>query len=338
MTRWLLMVAGLIVLMVIVGGYVRLSRAGLSIVEWDVLGGILPPIGEEAWDEAFALYQRTPEYLKVNKGMSLPEYQAIFYIEWGHRLIARLAGLAVAAPLAWFMWRGLVGFRESLRYWGIVALFALQGLIGWLMVSSGLVDRPAVSQYRLTIHLLAALLLLAVVLWTALGRMGFGRGGEAGETAAGRAASWAFLCSVVLQIAYGGLVAGLRAGHVSDTWPLMFGRLVPVGLLSAAGSWWASLVEPLTSHWAHRWFAFVVAASALWVYSVVRRSRPDDGALRAIAGWAAAVAGAQIALGVSVVLLGVPKWFALAHQAMGVAVFSLSLIVAHRVTSSRQRV
>jgi len=211
----------------------------------------------------------------------------------------------------------------------------VQGLIGWLMVSSGLVDRPAVSQYRLTIHLLAALLLLAIVLWTALGRMGFGRGGEADE-AAGRA-SWTFLGLVVLQIAYGGLVAGLRAGHVSDTWPLMFGRWVPEGLLSSAGSWWASLVGPLTSHWAHRWLAFVVAAVALWVYAVVRRIRPDDRPLRAIAAWAPAVVGAQIALGVSVVLLGVPKWFALAHQAMGVAVFTLSLIVAHRVTSGRQR-
>jgi len=335
-TRWLLMVAGLIVLMVIVGGYVRLSRAGLSIVEWDVFGGVLPPIGEEAWAKAFSLYQQTPEYLKVNKGMSLPEYQAIFYIEWGHRLIARLAGLAAAAPLAWFMWRRLVGFRESLRYWGIVALFGVQGLIGWLMVSSGLVDRPAVSQYRLTIHLLAALLLLAVVLWTALARMGFGRGGEAGQAAAGTAAPWAFLCSVVLQIAYGGLVAGLRAGHVSDTWPLMFGRLVPEGLLSSAGSWWASLVGPLTSHWTHRWLAFVVAALALWVYSVVRRTRPHDRPLRAIATWALGVVGAQIALGISVVLLGVPKWFALAHQGLGVAVFTLSLIAAHRVSSSRR--
>ncbi|MCP4222272.1 MAG: heme A synthase, partial [Actinomycetia bacterium] len=148
-TRWLLMVAALVVAMVLVGGFVRLSRAGLSIVEWDVVTGILPPIGDAAWDQSFAEYQQTPEYRLVNNGMSLGEYQHIFYIEWAHRLIARIIGLMVALPLVWFIRKGFLSVRESLRYWGIVALFGAQGLMGWLMVSSGLRDRPSVSHFRL---------------------------------------------------------------------------------------------------------------------------------------------------------------------------------------------
>jgi cytochrome c oxidase assembly protein subunit 15 len=317
------MVASLIVLMILVGGYVRLSRAGLSIVEWDVFTGILPPIGEDAWNETFDLYKQTPEYIKVNAGMSLSEYQRIFYIEWGHRLIARFVGLLVVVPLIWFMWKGLLGFRESLRYWGIAALFAFQGFLGWLMVSSGLVDRPAVSQYRLTIHLLAALLLLGIVLWMALDRMGLGSGGEVTR---GRAPSWILLGAVVLQIAYGGLVAGLKAGYISDTWPLMFGQLIPDDV-------WTNLVNMVGSHWFHRWFAFAVAGIAFWAFLAIRRDRPNDAFLRLATGWLLAVVGAQIALGVSVVLFGVPKWIALAHQGMGVALFCVSLVIAHRVTS-----
>lgn len=325
-TNWLLMVAGLIVLMILVGGYVRLSRAGLSIVEWDVFSGILPPIGEEAWNETFLIYQQTPEYIKVNAGMSLADYQEIFYIEWGHRLIARFVGLLVVIPLIWFMWKGLLSFRESLRYWGIAALFAFQGFLGWLMVSSGLVDRPAVSQYRLTIHLLAALLLLGIVLWMAFDRMGLGRGGEA-SGAASRTLSWVVLGAVVLQIAYGGLVAGLRAGYVSDTWPLMFGQLVPEDV-------WTDLLGMVGSHWFHRWFAFVVAALVVSLFVVVRREGVEDLRTRAAASWLLGIVGVQIALGVTVVWLGVPKWFALAHQGVGVALFCASLIIAHHLTST----
>ena len=336
-TRWLLMVGILVFIMILVGGFVRLSRAGLSIVEWDVVSGILPPIGTEAWEESFALYQQTPEYQLVNVGMTLSEYQWIFYLEWAHRLIARLAGLFVVIPLIWFMIRGVLGWRESLRYWAIAALFAVQGLIGWVMVSSGLRDQPAVSDVRLTIHLLTAIALLGIVLWMAMNRLE--RDGALTRLAAVprsvRFLSWTVVATVVVQIAYGGLVAGMKAGYLSNSWPLMFGQWIPAGWLSVADTWWLSMIEPLGAHFIHRWFAMVVGvASAILVAAVFRMPRRQE--LDRSALLLAAAIIVQIALGVFVVLLGVPKWFALAHQGLGVIVFVIALVIAHKAeTASR---
>ena len=336
-TRWLFMVAALVVAMVIVGGYVRLSRAGLSIVEWDVVTGVIPPIGDDAWKRSFADYQQTPEYQLVNHGMSLADYQRIFYIEWAHRLIARIAGLLVILPLLWFLWKGSLKWRSSLRYWLIAVLFVAQGVLGWVMVSSGLRDRPTVSHFRLTIHLMAALALLGIVLWSALDRMGTRR------TADDRAAptrsnpinvlAWALLAAVTVQIAFGGLVAGLRAGHVSNTWPLMFGRLIPTDLLAGSDSWWMSLFEPLSSHWIHRWFSFLVATIAVAVFVAVRRDRSASNALRIATNLVIAAIGLQITLGVLVVLRNVPKWLSLAHQGLGVGLFCISVLIAHLISS-----
>lgn len=315
--RWLLMVAGLVAAMVSVGGYVRLSRAGLSIVEWDVFGGVLPPIGEPAWQETFAAYQETPEFQLVNSQISLSDYRRIFYIEWAHRLIARVVGLIVILPLFWFLRKGLLTMRASLQYWGVVALFGLQGLMGWLMVSSGLRDQPLVSHFRLTIHFLMALALFGLVLWLAFDRMGLRGPNDGPIAAADQNVSRLLLASLVVQLGYGGLVAGLRAGYMSNTWPLMYGRLIPAGLLSTAESWWASLVEPLTSLWIHRWLAFAVAAIAAVMFARIRR-RYGDSRLLWLSGISlVGLVIVQIALGVGVVWFGVPKWLALAHQGVG---------------------
>jgi len=336
-TRWLFLVAALVIAMVIVGGYVRLSRAGLSIVEWDVVTGVIPPIGEGAWERSFADYQQTPEYQLINRGMSLADYQRIFYIEWAHRLIARIAGLLVILPLLWFLWKGLLNWRSSFRYWVIAVLFVAQGVLGWVMVSSGLRDRPTVSHFRLMIHLLAALALLGIVLWTALDRMETGRAAD-DRAAPARSSpiqilAWALTGAVVVQIAFGGLVAGLRAGHVSNTWPFMFGRLIPPGLLAGSDSWWMSLFEPISSHWIHRWFSFLVAAIAVAVFVVVRRDHSDSDALRIATSWMLIAIGLQITLGVLVVLLNVPKWLSLAHQGVGVGLFCISVVIARRIHS-----
>jgi cytochrome c oxidase assembly protein subunit 15 len=339
-TRWLLMVAALVVIMVSVGGFVRLSRAGLSIVEWDVVTGVVPPIGGAAWEESFAEYQLTPEYQLVNSGMSLGDYQRIFYYEWAHRLIARIAGLLVVLPLLWFLKKGLLSLRESMRYWAIAALFGVQGTIGWVMVSSGLRDRPVVSHFRLTIHLLAALALLGIALWMAMDRIPNDRVRGHGRDVAGASTSrwlaWVLMGTVLTQIAYGGLVAGLKAGHLSDTWPLMYGRIVPNGL-NARDPWWINLFDPLGSHWIHRWLAFVVAAVALALVVVVRRDHTPNKNMRTTTNWLLSVISIQITLGVFVVLLGVPKWFALAHQGLGVAVFCIALVIAHQVHSPATR-
>lgn len=337
-TRWLLMVAGLIILMIVLGGFVRLSRAGLSIVEWDVVTGVVPPIGETAWQESFLEYQQTPEYQLVNEGMSLGDYKRIFYYEWAHRLVGRIVGFIVVVPLIWFIWKRRLTFSESIRYWGIVALFGIQGAIGWIMVASGLRDRPVVSHFRLTIHLLAAVLLLGIALWMALDRM---RGSHRLQEVRGRPVSkrtrvltWVLMATLILQLAYGGLVAGLKAGYISDTWPLMFGRLVPGGLLSTYDPWWRNLYEALASHWIHRWLAFIVAAVAVAVYAQIRKDR-TEGSAPAASVWLLTTIVAQIGLGVVVVLLGVPKWFALAHQGLAMIMFSVLVVVAHQAHSER---
>jgi cytochrome c oxidase assembly protein subunit 15 len=330
-TRWLLLVAALIVLMVVVGGFVRLSRAGLSIVEWDLITGVVPPIGEGAWEEAFADYRLTPEYQLVNEGMTLGEFQRIYLYEWGHRLIARLAGLAVVVPLIWLMARRRLTLRRSLPYWGIAALFAAQGALGWVMVSSGLRDQPRVSEFRLTIHLLTALLLLGIVLWMALNRVTADRDPEPAEPIPSRTLPVArvLLGTIVAQIGLGGLVAGLKAGHVSTTWPLMGGSLVPPGTFSS-GSWWLdSLTEPVGAHWLHRWFAMAVLGLTVAVVVQVRRHHRDDPSLHTAATWLIGTIAVQVGLGVWTVLSNVTKWVALAHQANGVIAFSVVLVTVH---------
>jgi cytochrome c oxidase assembly protein subunit 15 len=326
-TIWLLTVAALVAAMVVVGGYVRLTRSGLSIVEWNPISGVIPPIGETAWQEEFAKYQQTPEYRIVNREMTLAGYQQIFYLEWAHRLIARIAGLVVVLPLAYFLWRRIIPWRDSLPYLLIGLLFGLQGFLGWWMVASGLLSAPNVSHFRLTIHLLTALLLLALALWLALNRIH----GQSGL----RWRHWSALGGLtlavtVVQIAYGGLVAGLKAGHISNTWPLMFGAWIPAGLLTVLDSWLMSVVAaPATVHFIHRWLAFGVLAAAIWLWW-----RQRNGGAAAAALWLAALVLLQIGLGVSVVLFGVPLWLALLHQATAVALFAAAIYLNHRLAVS----
>lgn len=337
-TRWLLLVAFLIVVMVIVGGYTRLSRAGLSIVEWDVVTGILPPIGEEAWQESFDAYQQTPEYQLVNDGMTLSEYKQIYYIEWAHRIIGRIAGMLVVLPLLWFMFKRYITPKESIKYWLIAAGFGIQGAIGWIMVSSGLEDRPAVSEIRLTIHLLAALTLLGIVLWMAFDRMaGASKEPPPGhQTRFVRALSWITFVAVVVQISWGGIVAGLKAGYLSDTWPEIFGHLVPPGMFTIADTWFMSMFEPLTSHWIHRWFAFVVLFLTVGLYFAIRRAKVQDHFLQRWAALFVASTSVQIFVGIATILLGVPKYIALLHQGVGITVFCVSLVVAHRIEAGKR--
>lgn len=344
---WLWTVAALIAAMVVVGGFVRLSRAGLSIVEWDAVTGVVPPLSEAAWQDAFAQYQQTPEGRTVNAAMTIDGYRRIYLIEWFHRLLARLAGLAVLVPLLVFLARRTIPWRASLPYWAVVVGFGLQGLLGWLMVASGLVDRPSVSHFRLTAHLLAALALLAFTLWLAMaGTSDVAAAAGRASRDVGRAAAHAapsarrlrwlgrgLAIVVTLQIAWGGLVAGLKAGHASDTWPRMFGQLVPDGLLSAGPTWWHSLVEvPLGVHFVHRWLAWLVLAAALALAVAARRAGAAPVARPAVA--LAALVTVQIALGVAVVVQRVPLPLALLHQATGVAVFALTVIVVHRLRTS----
>ncbi len=331
LVAWLWMVAGLVFAMVVVGGFVRLSRAGLAIVTWDPVTGVFPPIGDTAWHAEFAKYQQTPEYLLVNSGMTLSEFQRIFMIEWAHRLIARIAGLMVVIPLVWFMVKRILTFKQSLKYWGVAALFGIQAVLGWVMVSSGLRDRPIVSNTRLTIHLLVALATLGIVMWMAMDRSATDRSDSSTGPVKRSTVllGWSLLAAVVAQVAVGGLVAGMRAGSVSDTWPLMAGRWVPAGLLTDHDPWWINFIEPVGSHWLHRWLAFIVAGVAVALFFAVRRDNGATHKMRTATAWLLALLTLQVGLGISVVMLSVPKWLALAHQANGIAVFSLAVVVCH---------
>lgn len=327
---WLLIVCGLIVTMVVFGGYVRLTRSGLSIVEWDVVTGVFPPIGEPAWQATFAQYQQTPEFQKVNSAMTLAEYKRIFYVEYIHRLLARIAGLIVILPLGYFLIKGIIPWRRSAVYWLIALLFVFQGFLGWYMVSSGLIDSPSVSPYRLTIHLLAALLVLGLTFWVALDRI---YAGPRPALPAARGVSWtvALLVLLVVQIAYGGLMAGMKAGHISDTFPAMFAYLVPPGLFATLQPWWANWVaDPTAVHFVHRWLAFVVLIVALLLMALVSRAASPRhvrlGGL--ILGLLISV---QVGLGLSVIWLHVPLTLALLHQLTAVLLFLNTLFLLHRL-------
>jgi cytochrome c oxidase assembly protein subunit 15 len=325
--RWLFAFACIVALLVVFGGFVRLTRSGLSIVEWNPISGAVPPIGQQAWQEEFAKYQQTPEFKLVNSGMTLPEYQYIFYLEWIHRNIARLAGLFYAIPVFYFLIKKAIPFKEFGIYFVMGMLFIGQAFMGWYMVYSGLVDRPSVSHFRLTIHLLFALTLLALSLWTAFGhKYGFpDAGNKAKWSLPSKLSAWSFAL-LVLQISYGGMTAGLKAGHVSDTWPLMFGKLIPQNLFSS----WSNLLEtPQTIVFVHRWLAWLglIAVPAVY-YFIKKQNYPQD--IQKGLLWLIGAVVLQITLGILTILSYVNIAIALIHQTNALVLFSLAIYFIHR--------
>lgn len=331
-TYWLITVCALILFMISLGGFVRLTRSGLSIVEWNPVSGVVPPVGEQAWQAEFAKYQETPEFQQINASMTLDGYKRIFYVEYGHRLLARFAGLAVLIPLLYFLLKGIIPWRKSAVYIAIVVLFAFQGFLGWYMVSSGLEDVPHVSHFRLTIHLLTAMFLLALTMWVALKHRS-----HFPQRIPGIFKSSPFILSLlmtavlVIQISYGGFVAGLKAGWLSNSWPLMFGRLVPLGMFSELSPWWLNLLEAdVTVHFIHRWLAFAVLAMAALVVWQTRK-RPSSPTIKKAAFLLLALICGQILLGISVVLFGVPTLLALSHQALAMGLFVIAVFINFQV-------
>jgi cytochrome c oxidase assembly protein subunit 15 len=325
--RWLFAFACIVALLVVFGGFVRLTRSGLSIVEWNPISGAVPPIGQQAWQEEFAKYQQTPEFKLVNSGMTLPEYQYIFYLEWIHRNIARLAGLFYAIPVFYFLIKKAIPFKEFGIYFVMGMLFIGQAFMGWYMVYSGLVDRPSVSHFRLTIHLLFALTLLALSLWTAFGhKYGFpDAGSKAKWSLPSKLSAWSFVL-LVLQISYGGMTAGLKAGHVSDTWPLMFGKLIPQNLFSS----WSNLLEtPQTIVFVHRWLAWLGLIAVPVVYYLVKKQNYPQDIQKGLL-WLIGAVVLQITLGILTILSYVNIAIALIHQTNALVLFSLAIYFIHR--------
>lgn len=335
--NWIYIFASVAAFLVVFGGFVRLTRSGLSIVEWNPVYGAVPPLNQQQWQTEFAKYQLTPEYIKVNSGMTLDQYKVIFLLEWLHRFIARFAGLIFAIPFFVFFFKKTIPWKEIWLYVALGFLFLAQAIMGWYMVSTGLEDRPSVSHYALTAHLFLALTLIGVSLWTAFGhRFGFNNGQAKWSTASKIAAAGLFI--LLIQIAYGGFTAGLKAGHVSDTWPLMLGQLIPRGLLSQIQPPLLNLVDaPATVVFIHRWFAFAALIVPLWLYWLTRKQNFPAGVSQGIRLVLILVV-VQIILGVLVVLYHVNIALALLHQANALALFTATIYILHRLRAADAKV
>jgi cytochrome c oxidase assembly protein subunit 15 len=337
---WLYILAALVVAMVAIGGATRLTGSGLSITEWKPVTGAIPPLSQEGWIAEFQRYQASPQYRLLNHGMSLGEFQFIYWWEWSHRQLGRLIGLVFFVPLAWFWLRGMVRGRLALALLGIGALGGLQAAVGWIMVASGLQPgMVAVAPIKLMLHLLIASVILALLVWIAAG-LGRDPAREEAVPRSARFTSMIFLGLVLLQIALGALVAGSRAGLTYNTWPLMDGRLIPSAeALLAVTPWYENFVDnPALVQFDHRIMGYAVVAFALWHMARLRRTAPGSSAARRATG-IAGIAVAQMALGIATLVLVVPLALALAHQLLAMALLAMSVVHARisLIGTSRDR-
>jgi cytochrome c oxidase assembly protein subunit 15 len=302
---WLLAVALVILGMITVGGLTRLTGSGLSITEWKPIMGALPPLNEAQWADAFAKYQQIPQYRLENHGMTLEAFKGIFWWEWAHRLLGRLLGVVFFVPFVWFAFVGAIKRSEWPRMLLLFGLGGLQGFIGWWMVTSGFEVRTSVSQYRLAIHLGAALLLLVAILWIALEYLR----GESGKGSAKR--GFVFVALVYVQMLLGALVAGLHAGLVYNTWPDMNGHVFPESPFFAS-PWWINFFEnDGLAQFDHRVGAYIVAGFSAFIYL---RGLRLTGYAKTSAKTIAVITVWQIFLGIATLLLQAPEHLAAAHQ------------------------
>ncbi|PKL79608.1 MAG: heme A synthase [Candidatus Melainabacteria bacterium HGW-Melainabacteria-1] len=315
---WLWVLIFLIFSMVLLGGITRLTHSGLSIVEWKPLMGAIPPLSQGDWLVLFHRYQAFPEYQLINQHMTLEGFQAIFYLEYFHRLLGRLIGLVFLLPLLYFALKKILTVQATLKLGGIFLLGGLQGAMGWYMVQSGLVDIPRVSPYRLTAHLLLALLLIGLLLRQAFLR----RNPQPGKL---HPFSTTVLVLLVLMIALGGFVAGNKAGLAFNTFPLMQGRLIPADLYTLQ-PWWRDCFENLaTVQFHHRLLGWLLLG-LMPVYAFWLGKRAPI--LRRSAILLASLTLFQFSLGVFTLLYKVPVNLAAAHQGGGVLLLGLTLWVS----------
>jgi heme a synthase len=335
---WLLGCCAMIFVMVVLGGITRLTQSGLSITDWQPVVGIVPPLSHADWVAEFDRYKLIPQYRELNAGMCLAGFKTIFLWEYVHRLWGRLIGFAVGLPLLWFVARRQVPHRLILPLSGIFALGGVQGLLGWYMVESGLIHRVEVSQYRLVAHLALALAIYAATLWIALDLLrdrggnkpspSMGRGLSASNGPIWRRLAEALIALVALTICAGGFTAGLRAGFVYNTFPLMDGHFVPstyAQLRPFVRNWFENIA---TVQFDHRLLAETTAASVLLLWLAGWQTalrRPVRLALHALL----AAALLQFALGVSTLLLVVPIPLAVAHQAGAVLLLTAAMVFRH---------
>jgi heme a synthase len=349
---WLIVVALMIAGMVVIGGLTRLTGSGLSITKWDPVMGAIPPLSQADWLDAFHKYQRIPQYIREHQGMTLAQFQFIYWWEWTHRLLGRLIGAVFLLPFLFFAWTGAIGRRDIPRMVVLFALGGLQGFVGWWMVESGLETRISVSQYRLAIHLGVALILFAAIFWTALeylrpppdatalrlsrrppheGEVNkknnlplVGRSANPHALRVSRVGGLLFPLLVYLQMLLGALVAGLHAGLIYNTWPSMDGRFLPEHPFFAA-PWWINFFEnPGLAQFDHRIGAYIVALAAIFLWGSATRARVTG--LARTSAWAILIVTfVQIALGIATLLNQAPILLSALHQLTALALLSAAL-------------
>jgi cytochrome c oxidase assembly protein subunit 15 len=331
---WLLGVAAMVWVMIAIGGATRLTGSGLSIMEWAPFHGTLPPMSEAEWNRLYDLYRSIPQYDLVNRGFGLEGFKGIFWLEWTHRFWGRLIGLAYAGGLLWFWLRRGIPAGLGWPLVGLLVLGGMQGAVGWFMVASGFeADRTTVSPWRLVIHLGLALLLFAMLLWTALGLLRPVRDAPP-EAKRLRPLAHAAAALVVLAMLAGGFVAGIRAGLDYNTFPLMDGQLVPSGY-AALSPFVRNFVENVAAvQFNHRLLATLAGAVALGVGWLGLRRLPP-GPARAATAVFTGVVMLQYGLGVATLLTAVPAWLGTLHQTVAVGVLAAALIMLHTLRRPR---
>ncbi len=309
---WLFFTAAMVFAMAVIGAVTRLTESGLSMVEWKPLIGAIPPLSENEWNRVFGLYKATPEFIHKNSWMGLEDFKRIFFWEWLHRLWGRLIGLVYALPLAYFWLRGQVRQEQKMKFLGVLLLGGLQGVLGWYMVMSGLVDRPDVSHYRLASHLLLALIIFCAVLWMAFD---LGEREATPGTFCEKRHGWIAFALLGITITWGAFTAGLDGGMLYNTWPKMDSHWVPPEVAMAFGF----LNDPGGVQFVHRWLAIIAFAA---IVSFGWRMKNFPLILMALA---------QVGLGIATVLTQVHIHMAATHQAGAMILLGLMIHQLHRL-------
>ncbi len=322
---WLFVCCFMVFGMVVVGGVTRLTESGLSMTDWKPVSRILPPMNMAEWQAEFDNYRRTPEYREKNYGMSLEEFKDIFRLEYIHRLLGRLTGIVFFLPFIWFLFRRKLDRPLKIKLTGIFILGAMQGVMGWYMVKSGLVDRPDVSHYRLVAHLLLAVVIYSAMFLLALGLW---QGSADKHPKKGRFTAYIITLMIILQIAAGGFVAGLDAGLSYNTFPLMDGDFIPAGLF-AHSPWYMNFLEnTIMVQFFHRILAYIITISVIIFWLAMRRSH-----IKTAVNMLLGAVLVQFILGVMTLIYVVPVPLASLHQAFALVLLTVSLYIGKKLSS-----
>ena len=336
---WFGLIAATTLLVLVVGGATRLTHSGLSMVEWEPILGVIPPLNDAQWQERFVQYQQFPEYQKLRAAMTMQEFKFIFFWEYLHRLLARAIGIVFLIPFVYFLVRRWLNRPLFLRSLALFALGGLQGVMGWLMVASGLVDRPSVSHFRLAAHLSLAFVIFGYSVWLARElavseeRAGIDRVAQRGV----RRGLGIVGGLLMVQIVWGAFVAGLKAGFFANTFPLMGGRLIPIGLMDRSPAWVNVVSNPVTVQWLHRVIGTILVLAVMGLTVHVLRQAVDSLTRRLAIGLAILIA-LQYLLGVLTLVQAVPVGLGVTHQAFALLLFGVWVMWVHHARELALRV